>query len=92
MDFDKIDKRIRDKERDRRKEWMFPLGILFIVMATIILIRNLILISTELGADFFVDNFFNSEITNEKFAIAMYGIGLILIYFGKRKRKDNYPI
>ncbi len=88
MDFDKIDKRIRD--RDRRKEWMFPLGILFIVMASIILIRNLILISTEFGAEFFVDNFFNSEITNEKFAIVMYGIGLTLVYFGKRKRQDSY--
>jgi hypothetical protein len=86
MDFDKIDKRIRD----RRKEWMFPLGILFIIMATIILIRNLILISTELGPEFFVDNFFNSDITNEKFAVAMYVIGLVLAYFGKRKRQDNY--
>ncbi len=91
MDFDKIDKRIREKDRDRRKEWMFPLGILFIVMATIILIRNLILISTEFGADFFIDNFLNPEITNEKFAVVMYGIGLILIYFGKRKRQDSFP-
>lgn len=83
MDFDKIDKRIRD----RNKEWMFPLGILFIVMATIILIRNFILISTELNIEFFMDNFFNSEITNEKFAIAMYAIGLVLIYFGSMKRR-----
>jgi hypothetical protein len=85
MDFDKIDKRIRD----RQKEWMFPLGILFIVMATIILIRNLILISTELGPEFFVYNFFNSEITNEKFAVVMYGIGLVLVYFGRRKRQQD---
>jgi hypothetical protein len=85
MDFDKIDKRIRD----RRKEWMFPLGILFIIMATIILIRNLVLISTELGPEFFVDNFFNSEITNEKFTVAMYAIGLVLVYFGRRKRQDK---
>lgn len=85
MDFDKIDKRIRD----RQKEWMFPLGILFIVMATIILIRNLILISTELGPEFFVDNFFNSEITNEKFSVVMYGIGLVLVYFGRRKRQQD---
>jgi len=69
---------------------MFPLGILFIVMATIILIRNLILISTEFGTDFFIDNFLSPEITNEKFAIAMYGIGLVLIYFGKRTRQGNF--
>ena len=85
MDFDKIDKKIRD----RRKEWMFPLGILFIVMATIILLRNLILISTEFGFDFFVDNFYSSEITNEKFTIVMYAIGLILIYFGRKKRFEE---
>jgi hypothetical protein len=86
MDFDKIDKRIRD----RHKEWMFPLGILFIIMATIILIRNLILISTELGPEFFVDNFFNPEITNEKFTVVMYAIGLVLVYFGRRKRQDKF--
>lgn len=85
MDFDKIDKRVRD----RRKEWMFPLGILFIVMASIILIRNFILISTELGVEFFIDNFFNSDITNEKFTIVMISIGLVLIYFGKLKRAEN---
>lgn len=85
MDFDKIDKKIRD----RRKEWMFPLGILFIVMATIILVRNLILITTEFGFEFFINNFFNSEITNEKFAIIMYAIGLILVYFGRKKRLEE---
>jgi hypothetical protein len=86
MDFDKIDKRIRD----RRKEWMFPLGILFIVMATIILVRNLILITTEFGFEFFIDNFFSSEITNEKFAIVMYAIGSTLVYFGRKKRLEEY--
>ena len=65
--------------------------ILFIIMATIILIRNLILISTELWPEFFVDNFFNSDITNEKFTVVMYAIGLILVYFGRRKRQAQYP-
>jgi hypothetical protein len=86
MDFDRIDKKIRNS----RKEWMFPLGVLFIVMAFIIFLRNLILISTELGIEFFVDNFTNSEITNEKFVIIMVIIGGVLIYFGKIKRKDYY--
>jgi hypothetical protein len=83
MDFDKIDRKIRN----RQKEWMFPLGILFIVMAFIILFRNLIVITTEMGLEFFVDNFTNSAITNEKFVIVMIIIGGILIYFGKVKRK-----
>ncbi|MGN6346430.1 MAG: hypothetical protein ACTHL3_08260 [Candidatus Nitrosocosmicus sp.] len=85
MDFDKIDKRIRN----RRKEWMFPLGVLFIIMAIIIFVRNLIVISTELGIDFFVDNFTSPSITNEKFVIVMIIIGAVLIYFGKINR-NNY--
>ena len=84
MDFDRIDKKIRNS----RKEWMFPLGILFIVMASIILIRNMILITTEFGFEFFVDNFSNHQITNEKFVIIMTAIGVILIYFGKKKLKE----
>ncbi|MBA3749717.1 MAG: hypothetical protein H0X03_02240 [Nitrosopumilus sp.] len=69
---------------------MFPLGVLFIVMAGIIFLRNLVLITTELGFEFFVDNFSNSEITNEKFVIIMIIIGIVLIYFGKIKRKNFY--
>jgi hypothetical protein len=86
MDFDRIDRKIRNS----RKEWMFPLGVLFIVMAVIIFLRNLILITTELGMEFFFDNFTNSEITNEKFVIIMVIIGGVLIYFGKIKRKDYH--
>jgi hypothetical protein len=84
MDFDKIDRRIRTS----RKEWMFPLGILFIVMAIIIFVRNLIVITTELGIEFFVDNFTSPSITNEKFVIVMVIIGIVLIYFGKIKRNN----
>ena len=68
---------------------MFPLGILFIIMAFIILFRNLIVITTEMGFEFFIDNFTNSSITNEKFVIVMIIIGIVLVYFGKLKR-DNY--
>jgi hypothetical protein len=87
MDFDRIDRKIRN----RRKEWMFPLGVLFIVMAIIILMRNLILITIEYGFEFFIDNFLNAEITNEIFVMVMIGIGCILIYFGKIKRKKDNP-
>ena len=87
MDFDRIDRKIRN----RRKEWMFPLGVLFIVMAIIILVRNLILVTLEYGFEFFVDNFLNAEITNEKFVIVMICIGCILIYFGKINRKKDSP-
>jgi hypothetical protein len=58
-------------------------------MAFIILFRNLIVITTEIGFEFFIDNFTNSSITNEKFVIVMIIIGIVLVYFGKLKR-DNY--
>lgn len=77
------------------KNWMTAMGILFIVMASIIAIRNLYLISTELSFGFYLDNYTNSEITNEKFVIAMVIGGGFLILWGyfkgsKDDEKDNY--
>ena len=71
------------------------MGILFIVMAAIIAIRNLYLISTEFSFGFYLDNYTNSEITNEKFVIVMViGGGLLILwgYFKKSKddEKDTY--
>lgn len=77
------------------KNWMTAMGILFIVMASIIAIRNLYLISTELSFGFYLDNYTNSEITNEKFVIVMVIGGGFLILWGyfkgsKDDEKDNY--
>ena len=71
------------------------MGILFIVMAVIIALRNLYLITTELSFGFYLDNYTNAEITNEKFVIVMViGGGLLILwgYFKKSKddEKDTY--
>lgn len=65
----------------RNRNWFTAMGVLFIVMAGIILIRNLLIWGPEFVADFFT----SSEITNEKISIGMIGIGCFLIFLGTRK-------
>jgi undecaprenyl pyrophosphate phosphatase UppP len=65
------------------------------VMAAIIALRNLYLITTEFSFGFYLDNYTNAEITNEKFVIVMViGGGLLILwgYFKKSKddEKDTY--
>ena len=57
------------------------MGILFIIMAGIILIRNLFIWGPEFVADFFT----SPEITNEKISVGMIGIGSFLIILGMRR-------
>jgi len=69
---------------------MYGTGILFIVMATVIALRNLYLYSTQLSVGFYLDNFTSNSVTNEKFVIAMLIGGGILLYWGKFRRNiDN---
>ena len=57
------------------------MGVLFIIMAGIILIRNLLV----WGPEFVVDFFTSPEITNEKLSVGMIGIVCFLIFLGTRK-------
>ena len=57
------------------------MGVLFLVMAGIILIRNLLIWGPEFVADFFT----SAEITNEKISIGMIGIGCFLIFLGYKE-------
>jgi hypothetical protein len=73
------------------------MGILFMVSAAIILIRNLVLFYLDHSAglvgdpaQLFLDNFVNNQITNEKFAIAMIATGGFLLYWGFFKKKEDY--
>lgn len=70
---------------------MTAMGVLFIVMAVIIALRNLYFITTELSLDFYLDNYTNGQITNEKFVIAMIIGGGVLIFWGyfKKNRDDE---
>ncbi|MDE1764176.1 MAG: hypothetical protein KGH88_08010 [Thaumarchaeota archaeon] len=60
------------------------MGILFIVVAAIPIIRDLLIF----GPDFVLDFFTSQDITSEKVSIAMFGIGGFLIILGLRG--ENY--
>ena len=66
----------------RGRNWFTAMGILFIVVACITLIRNLLIY----GPEFLVDYFISPQITNEKISAAMIGFGTFLIFVGFRKR------
>ena len=76
----------RNESSKHNKNWMYGMGILFIVMATVIALRNLYLYSTELSVGFYLDNYTSNSVTNEKFVIAMLIGGGILLYWGKFRR------
>ncbi|MBI5377379.1 MAG: hypothetical protein HZA82_01985 [Thaumarchaeota archaeon] len=61
------------------------MGVLFIVVASIIIIRNLIIWGPEFVADFFLSN----EITNEKISAGMIFFGGFLLYLGFRETVDE---
>lgn len=68
---------------------MTAMGILFIVMALIIALRNLYFVTTELSFAFYLDNYTNGQITNEKFVIAMIIGGGVLIFWGHFKKNQD---
>lgn len=81
----------------RGRNWMSAMGILFIVTAIIIMVRNLVLFNIqhaagliEDGTQQFLDNFSNGSITNEKFAVVMVAAGGFLLYWGYFKKKEDY--
>ena len=62
----------------RRKNWFTAMGVLFIVVASIAIIRDLLIWGPEFTADFFT----SSDITSEKISIGMFGIAGFLIILG----------
>jgi hypothetical protein len=76
-----------DRAENRRgRNWMTAMGILFIVMAVIIALRNLYFYSTQLSISFYLDNYTNGQINNEKFVVAMLVGGGILLFWGYFKK------
>ena len=56
------------REYSRRgRNWFSAMGVLFIVMASIVLVRNMILWSPEFALDFLL----GPDITNEKISLGM---------------------
>ena len=78
------------EESHRGRNWMSAMGVLFILMAVIIALRNLYFITTEFSFEFYLDNYTNGQITNEKFVIDMLVAGGILLYWGYFKKKEDY--
>ena len=64
----------------QRKNWFTAMGILFIVVAAIAVLRDLAI----WGPDFMVDFLTSQEITSEKISVGMFGIGGFLIILGLR--------
>jgi hypothetical protein len=58
------------------------MGIMFIVVGAIVLVRNVLIWSP----DFVLDFLLNSEITNEKISIGMFMFGGFLLFVGFRKK------
>ena len=65
----------------RGRNWFSAMGILCIVMASIVLDRNMILWSPEFALYFLL----GPDISNEKISVGMIAFGLILIGWGYRK-------
>ena len=69
----------------RGKNWFTAMGILFIIMATVVLVRQIVL----WGPEFVFDFLLNSEITNEKISVGMIAFGVFMIALGFRKNYDQ---
>jgi len=66
----------------RGRNWYSAMGVLFIVIGSIVIIRNIFIWSPEFVLDFLL----NSDITNEKVSLGMFVFGGILLLVGFRKK------
>ena len=65
----------------RGRNWFTAIGALFLIMAGIVLVRQLILWGHEFVFDFIINN----EITNEKISLGMIVFGAVMVALGFRK-------
>ncbi len=65
----------------RGRNWYSAMGVLFIVSAVIVMVRNILIWSPEFALDFLL----NSEITNEKISLGMLAFGGVLLFVGLKK-------
>ena len=66
----------------RGRNWLTAMGVLFLVVAAVTLIRDIIIWSP----DFVVEFFFNSEINVQKVSLGaiMFGAFMVTLGFGKK--------
>ena len=66
----------------RGRNWFTAMGVLFLVVATVTLVRDIIIWSP----DFVVDFFFDSEINAQKISLGAIVFGLFMITLGFTKK------
>ena len=69
----------------RGRNWHTAIGTLFLVMAGIVLARQLVLWGPEFVAEFLLDSAVNSE----KVSLGMVGFGVFMILWGFRRREPE---
>ena len=65
----------------RGRNWLTAMGVLFLVVATVTLVRDIIIWSP----DFVVQFFFDSEINAQKVSLGSIAFGLFMIVWGYKK-------
>ena len=69
----------------RGRNWFTAIGLMFCVMATIVLILQLLIWGPEFVQDFLV----NGEVTNEKVSMGMLAFGIFMVALGFRKHEQK---
>ena len=65
----------------RGRNWKTAMGVLFLVVAAVTLVRDIIIWSP----DFVVEFFFNSDINAQKISLGSIAFGMIMIIWGYKK-------
>ena len=65
----------------RGRNWKTAMGVLFLVVAAVTLVRDIIIWSP----DFVVEFFFNSDINAQKISLGSMGFGMFMIIWGYKK-------
>ena len=68
----------------RGRNWYTAMGALFIIMAGIVIVRQLLI----WGPEFMTDFLLNSEVTNEKISAGMLGVGIFMIILGYKRHEQ----
>ena len=69
----------------RGRNWFTAIGVLFIIVAGITLVRDIIIWSP----DFMVDFIFDSNINPQKTSLAAVAFGIFMIILGFRKKNSQ---
>ncbi len=69
----------------RGRNWFTAIGVLFMIVAGITLVRDIIIWSP----DFMVDFIFDSNINPQKTSLAAIAFGIFMIILGFRKKNVN---